>query len=80
MEKISNGLELAEIDMRLRGQGDVYGTMQHGFKSFKVADINNLEMLTQAKEDAQEIFQELGKYPHLKEKLIQKSGKLVGQN
>lgn len=80
LEKISNGMELAEIDMKNRGQGDIYGIMQHGFRTFKVADINNLRMLEAAKKEAQDILIELDRYPLLKEKLYRKNGKLVGKN
>jgi ATP-dependent DNA helicase RecG len=80
LERISNGMELAEIDMKNRGEGDLYGTLQHGFKRFKVADLNNLQMLENAKREAQNIYPKIDEYPLLKEKLMQKSGKLVGNN
>ncbi|OGC53474.1 hypothetical protein A3D91_00400, partial [candidate division WWE3 bacterium RIFCSPHIGHO2_02_FULL_38_14] len=32
LEEINEGIKLAEIDMKMRGHGDIYGTMQHGFK------------------------------------------------
>ena len=80
LEKTDNGMELAELDMKIRGQGDIYGTIQHGFKKFKIADISNLELLEQAKEDAQQFYTLLDDYPSLKEKLENKSGKLVGKN
>jgi ATP-dependent DNA helicase RecG len=80
LERISNGLELAEIDLKTRGQGDIYGTMQHGFKNFNVADLNNLELLETAKKEAQIIFPQLDEYPLLKERLKYRSGEYVGKN
>ena len=80
LENITVGLELAEIDMRMRGHGDIYGTTQHGFKKFKVADINNLELLEKAKLDAQYIYPELDNYPLLKDKLKDSTDKLVENN
>lgn len=80
LENISNGMDLAEIDMKNRGEGDLYGTMQHGFKRFKVADLSNLQMLEAAKQEAQAIYPQIDSYPLLKEKLMRKSGRLVGNN
>lgn len=70
LEKVNNGLELAEIDMSNRGQGDIFGTMQHGFKKFKIADLTDLEMIRRAKKCAQEYYQNIDKYPKLKEVII----------
>ncbi len=80
LEKINNGLELAEIDMKMRGQGDVFGTMQHGFKKFKVASLDNLELIESAKIAAQEIYPELDNYLLLKEMLHKKGGIYVKNN
>lgn len=80
LESINSGIELAEIDMRMRGQGDVYGTMQHGFKRFKVARLDNLELLEQAKVSAQEYFPKIDEYPELKNKLKQIDEELIANN
>jgi ATP-dependent DNA helicase RecG len=80
LEKIDNGLELAEIDLKIRGQGDLYGTMQHGFKKFRIASLDNLHLLEDAKLEAQKIFPELDKYPLLMDKLERSSGGFVGSN
>lgn len=69
LEKVSNGLDLAEIDMKNRGSGDVFGTMQHGFKQFKVASIYDIELLEKAKEWAGNIFKDIDTYQGLKEKI-----------
>lgn len=71
LEQISSGLELAEIDMKIRGHGDIYGTMQHGYKRFKVASLNDLETLENAKLEVQTIFPKINEYPGLKEKLAE---------
>ena len=80
LENTDNGLELAEIDLRIRGEGDIYGTMQHGFKKFKVANLGNIELLETAKEAAQKYYPQLDNYPKLKEKLDSRSGRLVEKN
>ena len=67
LEKYSNGLELAEIDLKIRGEGDVTGRMQSGFKNFKFADLTNLQILEKAKIEAVKIINRLDEFPKLKE-------------
>lgn len=76
LEKYSNGLELAEIDLKIRGEGDVTGRMQSGFKNFKFADLTNLKLLETAKKEAGIIIKEIDKYP----KLVEEFQKLNNQN
>jgi ATP-dependent DNA helicase RecG len=78
LEEINNGLELAEIDMKLRGQGDIFGTMQHGEKKLKIADLSNLELLETAKQASERYYPKIAEYPLLKGKL-EESGKFVLQ-
>ncbi len=39
MVKTSDGFEIAEVDLRLRGPGDIMGTQQSGVLNLKIADI-----------------------------------------
>ncbi len=80
LEKIDNGLELAEIDMKIRGKGDIFGTMQHGFKRLKVADLDDVQMLEEAKLLAQEYYPKLDQYPDLKQKLTERLGEYIPSN
>ena len=80
LEEITEGIKLAEIDMKMRGQGDIYGTLQHGFKKLKYADVNNLELLEKTKTEAQKIFAELDNYPKLKDKLHEFQISMVDKN
>lgn len=38
-EKTSDGFELAELDLQLRGPGDLIGTRQHGAAVLRIADL-----------------------------------------
>ena len=53
----TSGFEVAELDLRLRGPGELLGTLQHGSAPFRVADLErDIELLEQAGLDAQEIL------------------------
>jgi len=80
LEEINNGLELAEIDMEMRGHGDLYGIMQHGFKRFKVARLSDIETLEKAKMYTEEFFPKLDDYPKLLEKIYRVAGRYIGSN
>jgi ATP-dependent DNA helicase RecG len=52
-----NGFRLAEVDLELRGAGDVLGTRQHGLPLFRVARIpEDAELLELAKRRAEELL------------------------
>jgi ATP-dependent DNA helicase RecG len=69
MEKHNFGAELAELDLRLRGPGEIYGTMQHGRKLLKIASFSDFDLIQKVRKEAEKIFPELKKYPKLLEKL-----------
>ncbi|MCB0702778.1 MAG: ATP-dependent DNA helicase RecG [Candidatus Kapaibacterium sp.] len=57
LESISNGFELSEIDLELRGPGDFLGTKQSGMPEFKFIDIvNDKSIIREAKEIAERII------------------------
>jgi ATP-dependent DNA helicase RecG len=52
-----SGFEIAEIDLRLRGQGDLLGVRQHGIPPLKIGNIvNDLELLKTARAEAEKIL------------------------
>ena len=65
METISSGSQLAEIDFRLRGPGDIYGTSQHGAPRLKVATGKDLPLIQSAKTAAEKTLPDLATYPLL---------------
>lgn len=58
MTQTTNGFEIAEADLRLRGPGDMEGTLQSGLPfNLRVADLSrDGKMLTLAREEAQQIL------------------------
>lgn len=72
LERIQNGLKLAEMDLKLRGSGEVFGTKQSGVVNFKIASLTDLELLEKTREAALQILAKspnLDKYPPLQAKL-----------
>ena len=69
MEKHNSGAELAELDLRFRGPGEIYGTMQSGRKMLKIATFSDFELIRKVRKAAEMIFPNLKNYPKLLEKL-----------
>lgn len=73
MEKTNNWFELAEIDLELRWPWEVYWVRQSWVPEFKIADIKDLELVSQIREDIEEMFKEKNKNPSLNEKVESKN-------
>ncbi|QQG40682.1 MAG: ATP-dependent DNA helicase RecG [Candidatus Levyibacteriota bacterium] len=69
LETMHVGAELAELDLRLRGPGEMYGTMQHGAKQLKVASFSDFPLIEKTRRATESIFPKLSQYPNLQEKL-----------
>ena len=52
LEKSNNGFYLAEVDLKLRGPGEVYGSMQHGELNLKIANLADTELIKDARVQA----------------------------
>jgi len=61
--EIADGFELAERDLRLRGQGTVLGDRQHGLAELRIANVlDDLDLVEAARKDA---FAIVSSDPHL---------------
>ncbi|MBN1494225.1 ATP-dependent DNA helicase RecG [Candidatus Peregrinibacteria bacterium] len=76
----SSGFKLAEIDLNLRGPGEIYGIKQSGIPDLKMASLTDSITIEKARIEAQKIIEEdpeLLKYPELQEKLKQETDVFV---
>lgn len=63
MVKTTNGFELSEIDFKLRGPGNIFGTEQSGLPEFKFINlVDDVQLIQQAKDSA---FQLISNDPEL---------------
>lgn len=72
MESYHSGADLAELDLKLRGPGELYGTRQHGLPQLKIASFSDFDLIEKTRADAQKILGsdlDLYQYPLLKAKL-----------
>lgn len=57
MVRTNDGFEIAEVDLRLRGPGDLMGTQQSGIPELKIADlIEDAELLQYARQAAMRVL------------------------
>ena len=77
MVNSSDGFEIAEVDLQLRGPGDLMGTQQSGLLNLKIADLaKDSQLVVLARDEARKILLEdpgleFSKHLKLKEILIE---------
>jgi ATP-dependent DNA helicase RecG len=45
LEKTSDGFKIAEFDLKSRGPGESFSTLQHGFPSLKIASFSDIKLI-----------------------------------
>ena len=76
MVATSDGFEIAEVDLQLRGPGDLMGTQQSGILELKIADLSkDGEIVNSARETAKQLIENdpdllLPAHQKLREKVI----------
>jgi ATP-dependent DNA helicase RecG len=68
----NDGFALAQMDLKQRGPGEVFGTAQKGFPDLKVASLFDHVLIKEAQEEAKQLIAkspDLELYPILKEKI-----------
>jgi ATP-dependent DNA helicase RecG len=79
LEKAKNGFELAEMDLALRGAGELYGINQSGMSDLGMEALKNMKMVEAARTEAQVLVQKdptLAKHPALREALERQKDRL----
>lgn len=63
LEKSTDGFYLAEVDLKLRGPGEIYGSLQHGVMSLKFASLTNTKLISSAGTEAKLCADEFSAHP-----------------
>jgi ATP-dependent DNA helicase RecG len=58
IEKIQDGFELAEEDLKLRGPGEFFGTRQSGLPDLRMARLSDVKLLELARTEAIRLFEQ----------------------
>ena len=56
VEAVKDGFALAEEDLRIRGEGDLLGTVQSGIMEFKLADFNDIDTVLRCRDAVKELL------------------------
>jgi ATP-dependent DNA helicase RecG len=54
MEKTNDGFELSQIDLDLRGPGEVYWVRQSGVPDLHFADLRDVDLISEIRSDIEE--------------------------
>lgn len=68
IEKSQDGFYLAEVDLRLRGPGEIYGKAQHGALNLQIATLSDTKLIAEAQAEAERFIssgQDVLQYNHL---------------
>ncbi|MDA7810703.1 ATP-dependent DNA helicase RecG, partial [Flavobacteriaceae bacterium] len=81
MTVTNDGFKIAEVDMNLRGPGNILGTQQSGLLNFKIADIiRDKDILNLAREDAKKLIENDSHLKHAENKEIREEYSKLNKN
>ena len=63
METSTDGFYLAEMDLKIRGPGEIYGSLQHGALDLQIASLTDTELISQASRQAKAVAAAFSKNP-----------------
>jgi ATP-dependent DNA helicase RecG len=72
--RTQNGFVLADKDLELRGPGNIFGTDQSGFESFKIGTFADVDLMSHAKDYAKDLFDEdptLATWPGVQSRVVE---------
>lgn len=73
VEKSNDGFYLAEVDMQLRGPGEIYGRMQSGALNLQIATLADTQLIARAQKAVRAFIErgeELDSYKHLNDRVV----------
>jgi len=74
MVETNDGFRIAEVDLQIRGPGELYGTRQHGILNFKIADLTmDGSLLDAARKEAFHVIEEDHKLEKLENGVIREA-------
>src|SRR5205085_1497363 len=72
LERTQDGFRLAQIDLELRGPGQVYGTRQHGMLELELADLGDTKLVAAVRKAAAAFVEDpaaVVQYPQVLERI-----------
>ena len=63
MEKSTDGFYLAEMDLKIRGPGEIYGSLQHGALDLRIASLSDTKLISLASRQAKAVAKAFSKNP-----------------
>lgn len=67
LEQSNDGFKLAELDLRLRGPGAIYGISQHGALDLRIAQLTDVKLIAEARQTAEVFVRQTDDLLHYKE-------------
>ena len=57
LARSNDGFHLAEVDLKLRGPGEIYGALQHGALDLRIASLSDTKLIARARKDVSVFLQ-----------------------